>query len=475
MNITLLEPTASVLGHSTYAAHNILEPLGIEYVASYLETKGHTCHVVQQRCRTRESVIAEIVELYPDVLGISTLTYNIDDALWFAGQIKKILPKIVVILGGYHATAMPELAKRPEVDFVVLGEGEAVIAELINTLKDGQESLSHIRGISFYDSALHVNPRAERIADLDTLPFPKRDRKILSECRMHGLMCPPAGKQTNVATITATRGCPYHCSFCSSQLIWNRDIRRRSPGQVAEELEFLVEEYGVNAVFFSDLTFNASKKYTINLCNEIARRDIPIYFYAMCNLRGMDREIAEAMAAAKCTKIGFGVESFIDEVRANMKDRGGMNLEQTNKILQEVCAGGVLTKAYFIIGFPWETLDSLSQLKNDIAQIHADEIKVTFYAPFPGTPGYDQHRSLLTTTDWSEFTTLTKPIVRNEDVTVEQYQQIRVDIFNSFYNGKFWQERSSRRVKDFPQYADSFVDFREYLREKNILRTPVAS
>jgi radical SAM superfamily enzyme YgiQ (UPF0313 family) len=135
----------------------------------------------------------------------------------------------------------------------------------------------------------------------------------------------------------------------------------------------------------------------------------------------------------------------------------------------------VLTKAYFIIGFPWETLDSLSQLKNDIAQIHADEIKVTFYAPFPGTPGYDQHRSLLTTTDWSEFTTLTKPIVRNEDVTVEQYQQIRVDIFNSFYNGKFWQERSSRRVKDFPQYADSFVDFREYLREKNILRTPVAS
>jgi len=94
VNIVLLEPTASVLGHSTYAAHNILEPLGIEYVASYLEATGHTCHVVQQRCGTRESVLAEIIELQPDALGISTLTYNIDDALWFACQVKTLIPNV---------------------------------------------------------------------------------------------------------------------------------------------------------------------------------------------------------------------------------------------------------------------------------------------------------------------------------------------------------------------------------------------
>ncbi len=473
MKVVLLEPTASVLGLSTYAAHNILEPLGLEYLATYLESKCHTCHVVQQRCETRESVLAEITGLKPTILGISTQAYNIDDGLWFAAEAKKALPGLIVVVGGYHASAMPDLAERPEVDYVVIGEGEIAFERLLAALNGGQEALAEIPGIAYFDGSLHVNLRAERIGNLDSLPIPRRNKKILAQCRMHGLMYPPPSQQTYVGMITATRGCPYSCSFCSSQLIWNNKIHRRSPQNVVEELEMLANEYDVNAVFFCDLTFNANKKYAIDLCNQIARRDVPIHFYAMCNLRGMDREIAEAMAAAKCSKVGFGVESFTDIVRSNMKDQGGMDLSETNQVLREVCAGGVLTKAYFIIGFPWETHESLMQLKSDISQLYADEIKVTFYVPFPGTKGYELHRSLLTTTAWANFTTLSAPIVKNDNVTPDEFSQIRKDIFSKFYNGQSWQGRVTKRIEAFPKYRDSFAEFADFLHQQGILHAPL--
>lgn len=462
-----------MLGLSTYAAHNILEPLGIEYLASYLESLGHACAVIQQRCEQRENMLTELIEYKPDILGISAQAYNIDDALWFAGEAKKKMPELIVVIGGYHASAMPELVELLDVDYIIIGEGEVPFAELIEGIS-GKKQISDVPSLAYLDNGkVRLNPRAPRIDDLDALPLPKRNKSILAQCRMHGLMYPSPNKQINTGMITATRGCPYSCTFCCSQLIWQRKIKSRSPQKVADELEIMHDKFDVNAVFFCDLTFNANKKYAIELCEEIARRDVPIHFYAMCHLKGMDREIAEVMAAAKCTKIGFGVESFIETTRYKMKDQCGMDLENTNKVFDEVSAAGILTKAYFIIGFPWETHEMLSLLQDDISNLHADEIKATFYVPFPGTEGYEMHRALLNTTDWSQFTTLSEPIVRNDNVSAQDLKQIRRDIFNKFYNGKFWINRVSERILQFPKYLDSFNEFATFLFQQGILSSEI--
>lgn len=474
MKVCLLEPTASVTGLSTYGAHNILEPLGLEYLASYLETQGHECVIVQQRCEPREKVFAGILGMSPDVLGISAQAYNIDDALWFARRAKTTLPKVKVVVGGYHPSALPNLAKHEYVDYVVIGEGELPFAQLLSCLESGQ-GVQEVTSIAYYDGHLQINSRAARIANLDALPFPKRNKTILEQCRMHGLMYPAPSKQTRVGMVTATRGCPYDCAFCCSQLIWAGQVSRRSPANVADELEVLASQHGVNAVFFCDLTFNANKSYAIRLCEEIARRDVPIHWYAMCNLRGMDGEIAGAMAVAKCVKIGFGIESFIEETRTTVKDRGGFDLKSANRILDEVSLSGTLIKCYFIIGFPWETRDTLEQLGADIAGLHADEIKVTFYVPFPGTRGYDMHRSMLKTSNWAKFTTLSEPVVRNENVRPEELKRIRRDMFGRFYNNSAWWDRVQWRIATSPHYADSFEEFADFLREHRILRCGVPS
>jgi len=397
----------------------------------------------------------------------------VGDALWFARAAKEELPEVIVVLGGYHAAAVPELALEPEVDYVIVGEGEIALEKLLAAISNGRP-LCEVPGLAYAENGqLRENPRCERIRDLDSLPFPERNPDILRQCRMHGLMLPPPSQQTYVSMVTATRGCPYSCTFCSSQIIWNHEIRQRSPRNVADELEWLSGTYSVNAVFFCDLTFNADKRYAIALCEEIARRDVPIRFYAMCNLHGMDREIAEAMAAAKCSKIGYGVESFTDAVRTNMKALGGMDLEHTNAVLDEVCAAGVLAKCYFIIGFPWETRETLTQLREDVAILHADEIKVTFYVPFPGTRGYELHRSYLITDDWSKFTTLSEPVVRNDDVSSDELKQFRQSIFDRFYNSTAWLERVRWRTMQFPQYAEAFIEFQSFLRSQGILRANV--
>jgi radical SAM superfamily enzyme YgiQ (UPF0313 family) len=473
VNVCFLEPTAGVLGLSTYAAHNILEPLGIEMLAAYVEEHGFPSTVVQQRCLSREDTIKKLVDACPQVLAITTLTYNIDDALWFAGAMKERVPGVTIILGGYHATAVPDVVLKPEIDYVVVGEGELPLIGLLTALQSGEDT-SCIPGVGMdRDGALHLPKGSPTIHALADLPPAKRSPEILRQCKMHGLMYPPPSHQRGVATVLASRGCSHSCAFCSSTLIWKGQVRMRPPRAVADELASLHEQYDVNAVFFCDLTFNASKRYTIELCEEIGTRDLPVHFYAMCTLAGMDDEVAQAMKNAKCEKIGFGVESFNPETRQGMKDGGGMGLEETNAVMDVVTNAGILSKAYFIIGFPWETRDSLSRLSQQLRALRADEIKVTFYVPFPGTRGFAQHHSLLVTHDWRRFTTLTEPIVRNDHLSAEEIKDFRLLMFKSFYAGPIWSRRRESRAASSPEHRQAFDEFTQFLTERRILCKPL--
>lgn len=469
MRSVLLEPTASVLGLSTFGAHNILEPLGLEYLASCVSAAGHHCDVIQQRCEERGAIVEEILSAKPDLLGISTQAYNIDDALWFAREIRNQRPDIVTVFGGYHASACPELVCDEAVDYVILGEGETTFLALLEALSERRVA-DEIPGLAVCrDGKCRINERPPRISSLDEIPFPRRQSRILEQCRMHGLMVPPPSRQRYVAMVTATRGCPYNCTFCCSELIWRGIHRRRSPDNVVAELVSLVEDYDVDSVFFCDLTFNANKKYTIELCDRIAREGLPLTFYAMCNVRGIDDDIAGAMKAAGCAKIGFGIESFTEAVRSLVKDGGGMSVEETNGILDVVSKAGILVKTYFIIGFPWETEESLAGLGDDLGALRSDEIKVTFYVPFPGTRGFEDHAHLITPGPWSRFTTLNEPIVHNGNVGKGRLIEIRKELFWRFYRGKVWRDRVVRRLAEFPEFADSFAEFQGFLLENGIV------
>ena len=290
MRNRLLEPTASVMGLYSYVDHNIQESLGIEHLASYLESLGYNCQceVVQQRCEQRDEILNEIVEWTLDILGINTQVYNIDDALWFVREAKKINSALVIVLGGNHASVVPKLVEKSEYDYVIIGQCEFPFSELIEVLK-GQKDMSVVLGIAYYNNGkIHLNPWAPRIDRLDMLPFPKQKKSILSQWLMHALMYAAPSKQTYIGMITATQGCPYSCNFCCSQLIWNPKIKNTSSQNVADELEIMHSEFDINWVFFCNLTFNASKKYTIALCEEISRRNVPIHFYAISHLKGMD-------------------------------------------------------------------------------------------------------------------------------------------------------------------------------------------
>jgi radical SAM superfamily enzyme YgiQ (UPF0313 family) len=150
-------------------------------------------------------------------------------------------------------------------------------------------------------------------------------------------------------------------------------------------------------------------------------------------------------------------------------------VEGANQVLDEVSAAGVLTKCYFIIGFPWETRESLAQLRADVRRLRADEIKATFYVPFPGTRGFEMHRNLLSTTDWSQFTTLSTPVVRNAHVPANELIEIRRTLFREFYTDPRWAERANLRVEGDPDLEESFREFAAFLQSQGIVPAEVGA
>jgi len=396
---------------------NVFEPIGLLYLASWVEQScGVDVDVIQQNDMSEEKLVQAILDSSPDLVGFTTLTVTINPILRMAAAIKSRAPGTVIVLGGEHATAAPELASRPEVDFVVRGEGEKPFAALIEHL-EGRRDIGRVPSISYAQDTLVDNSDDETGLKVDDLPVPKRYERLLESCRIGGLMHPYMTHQRSVAIVAASRGCPNNCMFCTNELMWKRKLRLRTPARVVDELERLHVEFGTNTVFFSDLSFNASSKYTISLCRELKERRLPIRWYAMCNLHRMTEEVADAMAEAGCGKIGFGIESILPESMSLAKTGISLALDETNRMLEGVNARGVFTKAYFIIGFPWDTRSDLERSSALLPDLAAHEIRIGYFVPFMGTKGYKKYRGLVEDWNYDNWSCLDGPVVSNSTMT----------------------------------------------------------
>jgi radical SAM superfamily enzyme YgiQ (UPF0313 family) len=438
---------------------NVFEPIGLLYLAAWIEEKCNAeAHVIQQGDLDDSQLLERIISEAPELVGFTTLTVTINSILKLAAALKERLPETIIVLGGEHVTAVPELAAEPQVDYVVRNEGEKPLAALIEFL-EGKRELSQVPSISYYRNGLVHNPTDSEPVDFDAVPFPKRDLSLLHNCRVGGLMHPHMSNQRNVAVVTASRGCPNDCTFCTNALMWNRNLRLRTPSRVADEMEALHEGFGTNTIFFADLSFNASSKYTEALCQEIAARRLPVSWYAMCNLHLVTNQMAAMMAEAGCRKIGFGVESMVSDHMRKAKKGISLELDEINQRLDMVNSCGIFSKAYFIIGFPWETKQDLQMMADLLPELEAHEIRIGYYVPFRGTRGYDQHKDLIEDWNLDHWSCLDGPVVRNRDIPRQDLVQLRERMYRSFYGSAFWIERIETMSCRFPHLRESIDAF----------------
>ncbi len=393
-------------------------PLGLLYLGSTLKKNGievkiidlsnlYYAQLINQKKQLKrfpsvegyveENLHKNFEDFKPDVIGIGCVfTGAFEGVKIIARKAKELLPDIPIVIGGIHATLFPTqiLKNQSYIDYVIIGEGETSFLELVKCLTNNSEkSIDSIDGIAFRKNGNIIkNSKTKFIENLDELPFV--DFSLLNiknyEFDTSNWFSPKKMKVGLPFPILSSRSCPNRCSFCSMWLVHGPRIRFRSPKKVVDEIQDLYTRYGARYFSFVDdnLTFN--KKRILEICNEITKRDLNIQFDTPNGvaIKSLDEEIIDAMVAAGLVKINLSPENGSEYIR-NDVIRKNLKTEKIYEVFN-YCAkhSNLYISAYFIIGMPQETHETLRETYEMITKLPVDRISFSLATPYPGTELY---------------------------------------------------------------------------------------
>lgn len=355
-------------------------PLGVCYIAAMLEQEGFTVNIIDNELHgySHEILANKILEYTPSFVGFSVTSLSVYNAFKTAEFVKRKDPQIVTIFGGPHATVLPESTITNEyVDYVVVGEGELVLPNLLKIIINGHLD-DKIKGVFSKDSFGQIEflGNQELIHNLDILPFPARDLLDFTKySRRDSLNVFP------VDYMSSSRGCPFHCSFCSSSPYWQRKYRTRGSKNVVDEIELLQKNYGTKGIYFREDIFTLSKSHVRAICHEILRRNLDIVWECESKVGTVSKELLREMYSAGCRYIWFGIESGVDRILKMI--RKGINIAQIRKTFEWCKEVRIKTGAAFVIGFPGETREDILKSYHFARELEPDKVNFQAYVGFP--------------------------------------------------------------------------------------------
>jgi anaerobic magnesium-protoporphyrin IX monomethyl ester cyclase len=374
-----------------------LPPLGVAYLAAYLRGNGkHSVDIIDMNAQPVE--LQNIPWRDWDVVGISGDTSRHNEVLEIAAHAKEA--GRIVVTGGYHVTFLDEEALRTgNVDYVVRGEGEEIFAELVDALADGGD-ISKVNGISYLDADGNVvrTPDALPVQHLDELPMPARDLLPMKEYKSS-----LAGRP--LTTMVSSRGCPYNCTFCSSSEFAGIKWRCRSPQNIADEIENVVDTYGYRAIAFLDDNFTINPKHVIEICDELQRRGIDVAWWCFSRVDTIVKNVSmvERMAESGLKMVFLGLESGSKEILDKYHKK--ITTDIAAKAVEILKGFGIRIWGSFIVGGLDDTKETVRQTVTYAKQLGIDIAEFSVLTPFPGTALYKQaeDENLIATRDWSKY------------------------------------------------------------------------
>jgi len=322
-----------------------------------------------------DDLVKTLEKTRPAVAAWSTATPTIESDLSIGPLVKSVSPQTLTAVLGTHVTAHPEMAlDHPGIDTVIRKEPERIIYNLCAGLKEGRDN---IPGISYRDAAGAVvhNPD-QPFMPPEEIPFPAWHLLDLAPYRL-----PLKGSPFLI--VAPIRGCPFPCSFCTARIYYGKRLRKRPAAQVAEEIARNRALHGVEDFFIWADTFTADRRYVIEFCRELLKKNLNISWTCNSRVDTIDREMLLLMKRAGLWMISFGIESADADI---LKKCGkGISADQSRRAVALAHEAGVRTSGHFMFGLPGETaasmrrtLDFALELPLDVAQFYAT-------APFPGT------------------------------------------------------------------------------------------
>jgi len=367
-----------------------------------------------------EKIERRVKDYDPDVIGISVLTGKYSSAMNVARICKQINPEVKIVVGGPHPTIDPvNTLKNKDVDIVVVGEGEVTFSEICDRIENN-EPLNAVKGIfSKQNDKIEMTPPREMIKDLDTLLFPAKDCVIDSE------KYPPNA----FGFIMTGRGCPHHCIFCASHKIWTRKVRLRSPHNIVHEMIWTSKQFGTKHFRFWDDSFTLDKKRIHELCSLLRKQQLDFSWDCDTRVDLIDEKLVGNMKNSGCQSIAFGIESGDPCTLKKLKK--GITLEQARYAVQIAKKHGIRVSTYFMIGFPWETKESMITTYRFSVELEPHLISVCIATPYPGTELWDlcKEDEPSESTDWSFFFQQS-PKINLTNLKDEEFSRITRHILN---------------------------------------------
>lgn len=354
-----------------------------------LEAKGHEVEILD--CAAQAIPIDHLLAVIQRggyrLVVWSTATPSIKSDLALANEIKRCDPRIKTGVLGTHVTSLADgcLRDTEGLDFVVRNEPEESIGALAETLENG-DSIQGLKGISYRDEDGQIfhNPPRPFIQDLDRLPLPAWHLIDLENYRL-----PLIGKKFLI--LAPVRGCPYTCSFCTAQTYYGKKLRRRSVPKMMDEIEYIMDRFGISQFFIWADTFTANRDYVTQFCQAIMDKGLEIGWTCNSRVDTVDPSLLEAMARAGCWMISYGIESGNQAVLDQAKKK--ITVHQSREAVKMARRTGIKVAGHFVLGLPGETEETLKETIDFALTLDIDTAQFYCAVPFPGSSLYEEAKA----------------------------------------------------------------------------------
>lgn len=377
---------------------SVWEPTNLMYISSYIQSKFQgnlSVKILDAFFDSDKEILKQIMD--SDFVGFSGTTPQVSHMLHLAKLVKKENKNVKIIVGGFGPSLQPhKFLNEPSIDFVVVGEGEQSMLDIINGQTNGK--------------LVSSSP----ISDIDSIPNPDRDSIDLN--RYIAIAEKEEGRR--VTSIMTERGCPFGCTFCAEGefgTIWRKAdlknneisyerpnrLRQRNAKLIVEEMLEVKDRFNITFFKMNDAETNPTKPHFIKLCKEMVSKKLDVPWG--CNMRcdKMDEEICQWAAKANCEEFWMGMESGSPEIHREINK--GTTVEMIKRAFMVSKKYGIRRRTYCLLGTPLESYETIKQTENLIEEVDPEIIGFSILAPYPGTSYWTKEYDDMDWSDVDEF------------------------------------------------------------------------
>lgn len=413
----------------------IFPPLGIAYIAAMLEKYGHEVKIIDGPALATvfnygfKDLEKDIKNFRPDVVGVTASLSQIEFAEKTLRIIKQLSPNTITVIGGPLISVDPTLLlKIEDADYGVYGEADLTFIEILKKIQN-KEKLEGSEGLVWRERNKVFFKKPKLIKDLNEIPMPARhllNMKIYKPS-------PANYRRLPATTMITSRGCPYQCIFCSKPTEGTA-FRAHSAKRVVDEMEHLAKNYGIKDIQIFDDTFTLIPKRVEEVCKEIIKRRLDIWWNCMTRVDKINPYLLRLMKKAGCYEVGFGVESGSERILKFVKKN--LTKGQIRQGVKLAKKAGIAIRGFFMIGFPTETKKEIMQTIKFAKELDVDVAQFMVVTPYPGTELWKVAKKHGTiSNDWSNFTYYApkKAPFSSEVLTASEITMLYKRAYKSFY------------------------------------------